>query len=549
MITDADLQQDRRLIMRKIQRHRRDNLRKSMKANNNSSSDPNKQKNDTTATIGYGNSDNTGYTSDNSDDYFDPEDILHNDSCHEDLDEDDATQSIMKAVKAAHEQDEKFVGGRVDGEEGYEAMNQALTSPPVAWWAMRKQWQKRGKGLLGRAVGGAVDGEEQVAMGAGGGDEGNGIDDIDASYRLGHVAKGTPSDAGVINHPVMLIDPRNLGYDPTSYRRNPFATVDSKTKHGIKRSHAPTIMYVSRAALQKRKMQQIAYIFAALCVVLLFMFFVSQRKLSHYAMVESPMSLSAYLAGENTDPNEKEKVLLGSEIIRPLQVRGGQASSIVHGSDRYHLLRDVIVDNRISDSEELNNEHSPQYKALNWMSYEDLHPGLGYLSVGSDETAVRKTIQRYALAVTYYATNGPGWNYQLNFLSNKDECEWNSKLENYFIGAGVCNDNGFITALALWSNNLMGALPQELGALNTLTTFSLYDNSMRGPPPRILQSLTGLNVLYLNHNQFQGNLDFLCENKIEVIKADCGKQGTVTCSCCEECGFNINKKSPLRWNR
>eukprot|EP01082_Thalassiosira_pseudonana_P007775 g6891.t1 g6891 contig23:1430321-1430869(+) len=153
MITDADLQQDRRLIMRKIQRHRRDNLRKSMKANNNSSSDPNKQKNDTTATTGYGNSDNTGYTSDNSDDYFDPEDILHNDSCHEDLDEDDATQSIMKAVKAAHEQDEKFIGGRVDGEEGYEAMNQALTSPPVAWWAMRKQWQKRGKGLLGRAVG------------------------------------------------------------------------------------------------------------------------------------------------------------------------------------------------------------------------------------------------------------------------------------------------------------------------------------------------------------------------------------------------------------
>jgi len=59
---------------------------------------------------------------------------------------------------------------------------------------------------------------------------------------------------------------------------------------------------VPKAMLHNQRSNQLAYIIGALCLVLLFAFLIQQRKLTNYAMVESPMSLSAYLAGEQIDP-------------------------------------------------------------------------------------------------------------------------------------------------------------------------------------------------------------------------------------------------------
>jgi hypothetical protein len=439
----------------------------------------------------------------------------------------------------------------VDDEEDYEAMNRALSSPPVAWWQMRKQWQNKPNVAKLLGLGGA--GEEA---------EGN---DLDNSYKIGNLtASAAAMEGGVVGHPVMLADPMSMGYDGEAFRQNPFADEKNKKNKGKYRN---MVMYVPRAVVHKRRLHQLAYIAGTVCTIMLVVFLLEQRKLSNYALFDSPMSLSAYLAGEQMNPSERVSVegiqLLPvpkgkrSKILEEHLVKGGAdlrsasgftSSSVeMHASHKYNSLRTLFVSQGITPDEEFDQPSTPQAQALHWMAYQDLHPGLP-LGFGHDEYAAKKMIQRYALAVTYYSTNGPGWHNQINFLSDKDECEWNeiSDEDGYFIGAGDCDDNGFVTALALWSNNLVGALPEELGTLSTITTFSLYDNNMRGPPPRILQKLHGLKILYLNKNQFIGSLEYMCGLAIETMKADCGELGGVTCSCCTGCGWNMHQERPLR---
>ncbi|KAL3781659.1 hypothetical protein ACHAWO_001599 [Cyclotella atomus] len=439
-------------------------------------------------------------------------------------------------------------------EEDYEAMNQALSSPPVAWWQMRKQWQNKSNvaKLLGRFA--ASEEEEGHNNGVG----------LDSSYRPGTLTAATTMEGEVVSHPVMLADPQSMGYDAGAFWQNPFADEKDRRNKG---KYRHMIMYVPRSVVHKRRVHQMSYIAGAICTIILVVFFLEQRKLSNYAMVDSPMSLSAYLAGEQMNPEERTSVeniqllpvpkatrkkmheknlVMGGEALR--SAADFTSSSVeMHVSHRYNSLRQLLVSQGITPEEEFDYPSTPQAQALHWMAYQDLHPGLD-LGFGHDEYAAKKMIQRYALAVTYYATNGPGWHNQINFLSDKDECEWNAitKEEGYFIGAGDCDDHGFITALALWSNNLVGALPEELGTLSTITTFSLYDNNMRGPPPRILRKLHGLKILYLNKNQFIGNLDYMCDLGIETMKADCGEIGGVTCSCCTGCGWNMHQERPLR---
>mmetsp|Transcript_9818 Transcript_9818/g.21187 ORF Transcript_9818/g.21187 Transcript_9818/m.21187 type:complete len:768 (+) Transcript_9818:80-2383(+) len=531
-----ELQHDRRLIMKKIQAHRRQNLSK----NGNASSG------------GLRNSDTSGMIS-----------VSDHPSPRDSFDEDDEDQdNVFEAVKAAHEQDEELIGGR----DGQEALEAALSSPPTGWWAMRKQWQKR----RGSFVFGGKSNDEDVDV--------QSIADNITSRRLGQAPKPITTDAGVVAHPVMLADPQSMGYDAAAFRGNSDANaaLDPKAQKMAKKrlmNRAPPIVYVSHGTLRKRKMQQIAYIAASLCVVFLFMFFLEQRKLSHYSMVESPMSLSAYLAGESMlAEEEKEKITFSDLGDRDPQMQSNEVffgedrvevspeemshlgnvlnvglkeqrdadiehfvgSSLVHGSARLHLLRDMIVANGITPVNVFENHASPQYKALDWMAFHDT------LEVVPEDTAsTQKAIQRYALAVVYYATGGLNWNEQINFLSGTDECSWNDRVNGYFLGAGRCNGYGMITTLALWGNNLMGFLPNEIGAFVHLEELSFYDNMVRGPTPKTLHNIKSLKVLYLHKNQLQGDLNFMCDYNVKYVKADCGSSGGVTCSCCMECGFQV----------
>ena len=481
-----DLEQDRRLINKKLQ------LRRSRQTTTQQQEDE-EEEDDPSVLEYYYNSNN-----DINDDF---------DTFYENNGGDGAdVEKYM--LRQAHEHDEQLIGGKVVTEEGFEAMNQALTSPPVAWWAKRKQWQKRrsagGSSTRERLVGGlgmnissrsggrenySGDESNRVDNGSGGGndqEEGN----EQQRYMMS-------SDEGVLGHQVMLTDPTSMGYDTESFRQRQdngiYSTSSSSSNNKKKRK--PAVLFVPRSTIKRRSAQQMAYIISALCVIFLFMFFLEQIKLSHYAMVESPLPLSAYLAGERYDGstdganNNLNKVTLGSlgleefdgkiqgipvvefgkiqvdrddplaqQMMTETATDGSgmsveeeeqQSAGIIHGADYFEILKGVVTGWGITPSEILANEESPQYKALHWMAYEDI-----LRRQPDTDFKIKKIIQRYVLTVIYFATAGELWRHSALFLSNLDECSWNVKIEpKFFLGAGGCEE-GLITRLDLWGNHL-----------------------------------------------------------------------------------------------
>lgn len=82
------------------------------------------------------------------------------------------------------------------------------------------------------------------------------------------------------------------------------------------------------------------------------------------------------------------------------------------------LLFEVTM---LSDSNKLQDVESAQYKAGCWVLYDD-----PYDYDLADEEAHKKRIQRYILAVIYFAMLPEKWDEHFHFLSSRSECDWNS---------------------------------------------------------------------------------------------------------------------------
>lgn len=108
---------------------------------------------------------------------------------------------------------------------------------------------------------------------------------------------------------------------------------------------------------------------------------------------------------------------------------GSSHTSWHRDTDRFRRLTDYLVNSQISSSQDLSNTTSPQYFAAQWMAHQDGQQ-LTIPTSSSSTTATTTDaqnlvfIERYALAVFYYATGGPDWDHQLNFLSNAHVCAW-----------------------------------------------------------------------------------------------------------------------------
>ena len=130
---------------------------------------------------------------------------------------------------------------------------------------------------------------------------------------------------------------------------------------------------------------------------------------------------------------------------------------------------------------------------------------------------------RAVLVALYHATDGPNWSNNENWLTDAPLGDWH----------GVQTDaaSGRVLSLRLWSNNLNGNIPPELGNLTALRslTFALNDgltgeipvelgnlvnlvdlyiqsNSVTGPIPPELAQLENLNVLDLRYNDLRGEV-------------------------------------------
>ena len=109
----------------------------------------------------------------------------------------------------------------------------------------------------------------------------------------------------------------------------------------------------------------------------------------------------------------------------------------------------------------------------------------------------QKNTDRVALLAFYYATGGPGWENNANWLSDKPLRSWD----------GVFTDeNGRVVRLSFWENNLSGSIPPDLGQLTNLTRLEIMKNNLSGSIPADLGQLHNLERLRLYRNNLSGSI-------------------------------------------
>jgi hypothetical protein len=100
---------------------------------------------------------------------------------------------------------------------------------------------------------------------------------------------------------------------------------------------------------------------------------------------------------------------------------------------------------------------TPQSKAVNWLAN----------NTNLDLYSDKRKIQRYALAVFYYSTNGEYWSNKAGWLNYGDECDWYTLADVSFCDAtGKIVEVDFYDGNTENGNNLVGTIPNELAMLS-----------------------------------------------------------------------------------
>ena len=176
-------------------------------------------------------------------------------------------------------------------------------------------------------------------------------------------------------------------------------------------------------------------------------------------------------------------------VARLLQKGGTQKepnpSQIWDSQQRSDELRPAVIE--ASGSAAFLDPNSPQSKALEWLEFQDT-----CLKSPSDPNL----LQRYALLVFAYATNGQFWRGIQPWFDLYDQHECT------FQGV-TCNSQLQVTTIELSLRKLTGTLPEEIGLLTELTSFHASQNSLEGTMPQaIFEKLIKLGKLPTNYIGF-----------------------------------------------
>ena len=118
---------------------------------------------------------------------------------------------------------------------------------------------------------------------------------------------------------------------------------------------------------------------------------------------------------------------------------------------------------------------------------------------------------REILIALYNATDGANWTNNTNWLSDEPLGDWHGV---------TTDDNGRVTWLGLYENQLSGEIPPELGNLSNLTWLYLYQNQLSGNIPPELGNLSNLTDLYLSENQLSGEIPSELGNLSNLTRLD-----------------------------
>ena len=183
-------------------------------------------------------------------------------------------------------------------------------------------------------------------------------------------------------------------------------------------------------------------------------------------------------------------------------------------------------------NETLNDIDSPQFKAAVWIAGED-----DALTLESINPEIRtRLIQRYALAVLFYATGGAThWISQSNFLSSDHECSWNmdvipepgtelffaltdpddpsDNFQNGVLKCKIMKDLGqVVTKVTMIDNNMTGQIPPEVFiGLPELEMLNLVKNKLHGTIPEEIYD-SKLAAVWLALNSLTGTISPAVQN-------------------------------------
>jgi hypothetical protein len=163
-------------------------------------------------------------------------------------------------------------------------------------------------------------------------------------------------------------------------------------------------------------------------------------------------------------------------LIGVLVIAGGVTAGVVLSRDKdpsptpqpmsspTSYIASVLPEYSIEIAE--NDPTSPQARALDWLQDDPRH----------NEYELYRLLQRYALAVLYYSTNGDSWENRTGWLSSDNECEW------YNDDQELCDESFRLHTLRLSANGLDGTIPAELELITDLTQMMLIGNLLREIP-------------------------------------------------------------------
>jgi hypothetical protein len=145
-------------------------------------------------------------------------------------------------------------------------------------------------------------------------------------------------------------------------------------------------------------------------------------------------------------------------------------------------------------------KQSPQSRALQWLEE----------SLDGSTLVSWRIVQRYALAVLYFALNGEGWFNNTGWVMDAHECTWpsladHSELSNR-IWDSPCDASDRYVSLAIADNNVTGSVPPEIGLLTNLESIDLAHNYVVGEIPTNIGILTKLLQLLLSDNDLVGSI-------------------------------------------
>jgi hypothetical protein len=129
----------------------------------------------------------------------------------------------------------------------------------------------------------------------------------------------------------------------------------------------------------------------------------------------------------------------------------GNSANFPNRSSKVNLW---LVSAGLSTNDDLSDADSPQYKAAEWISNGDPLR----LPIPEGKESRTAFVERYALAVFFFATSGEEWLFNLGFVSGKPTCAWNrvfvfpgsvpGETRTLNLGA-VCNTAAEVTSLSL----------------------------------------------------------------------------------------------------